>query len=50
MYPDSKVIGPSMGPTWVLLALDEPHVGPMDLAIRVVFLKDIVQSNHNQCC
>ena len=23
-----------MGPTWVLLAPDGPHVGPMNLAIR----------------
>ena len=29
-----------MGPTWVLSAPDGPHVGPMNLAIRVVF--DIV--------
>ena len=26
-----------MGPTWVLSAPDGPHVGPMNLAIRVVF-------------
>ena len=25
-----------MGPTWVLSAPDVPHVGPRDLAIRVV--------------
>ena len=24
-----------MGPTWVLYAPDEPHFGPMNLAIRV---------------
>ena len=24
-----------MGPTWVLSAPDGPHVGPMDLVIRV---------------
>ena len=35
-YPDSDVHGDSMGPTWVLSAPDEPHVGPMNLAIRVV--------------
>ena len=34
-YPDSKVHGANMGPTWVLSALDGPHVGPMNLAIRV---------------
>ena len=31
---DSKVQGANMGPTWVLSAPDEPHVGPMKLAIR----------------
>ena len=35
-YPDSKVYGAIMGPTWVLSAPDGPHVGPMNLAIRVV--------------
>ena len=30
--PDSKVHGANMGPTWVLLAQDGPHVGPMNLA------------------
>ena len=34
-FPDSKVHGANMGPTWVLSAPDGPHVGPMDLAIRV---------------
>ena len=34
-YPDSKVHGNNMGPTWVLLALDGPRVGPMKLAIWV---------------
>ena len=34
--PDSKVHGANMGPTWVLSALDGPHVGPMNLAIRAV--------------
>ena len=32
--PDSKVHVTNMGPTWVLLAPDWPHVGPMNLAIR----------------
>ena len=36
VYPDSKVHGANMGPTWVLSAPSEPHVGPMNLAIRVV--------------
>ena len=31
--PDSKVHGANMGLTWVLLAPDGPHVGPMNLAI-----------------
>ena len=32
-FPDSKVHGANMGPTWVLSAPDGPHVGPMNLAI-----------------
>ena len=36
MFPDSKVHGDNVGPTWVLSALDGPHVVPMNLAIRVV--------------
>ena len=36
LYPRSKVHGANMGPTWVLSAPDGPHVGPMNLAIRVV--------------
>ena len=35
-FPDSKVHGPNMGPTWVLSAPDGPHIGRMNLAIRVV--------------
>ena len=35
LYPDSKVHGANMGPTLVLPAPDGPHVGPMNLAIRV---------------
>ena len=38
MNPDSKVNGTNMGPTWVLSAPDEPHVGPMNLVIREVLL------------
>ena len=34
-YPDSKCHGANMGPTWVLSAPDGPHVGPMNLTIRV---------------
>ena len=36
--PDSKVDGANMGPTWVLSAPDGPHVGPINLAIREVFI------------
>ena len=35
-YPDSKVHGANMGPTWVLSSPDGPHVGPMNLAIRAL--------------
>ena len=34
-FPDSKVHGAKMEPIWVLLAPDGPHVGRMNLAIRV---------------
>ena len=34
-YPYSKIHGANMGPTWILSAPDGPHVGPMNLAIRV---------------
>ena len=37
IIPDSKVHGANMGPTWVLSAPNEPHVGPMNLAIRNSF-------------
>ena len=32
---DSKDHGTNMGPTWVLSAPGRPHVGPLNLAIRV---------------
>ena len=35
--PDSKVHGANMGPTWVMSAPDEPHISPMNLAIRDVY-------------
>ena len=41
MYPDSKVHGANMGPTWVLWAPDGPHVGPMNIAIRVAIICQI---------
>ena len=34
-FLDCKIHGASMGPTWVLSAPYGPHVGPMNLAIRV---------------
>ena len=37
IFPDSKVHGANMRPTWVLSAPDGPHVGPMNLAIRVIW-------------
>ena len=36
-FPDSKVHVANMGPTWVMSAPDGPHVGPMNLAIRIMF-------------
>ena len=38
-FPDSKVRGANMGPTWGLWAPDGPHIGPINLAIRVVVLE-----------
>ena len=35
VHPDNKVHGANMGPNWVLSAPGGPHVGPMNLAIRV---------------
>ena len=35
-HPDSKVHGANMGPTCVLSAPGGPHVGPMNLALRVL--------------
>ena len=32
--PHINVHGANMGPTWVMLASDGPHVGPLNLAIR----------------
>ena len=36
IYPDSKVHGADMGPTWLLSDPDGSNVGPMNLAIRVL--------------
>ena len=38
-FPDSKVHGANMEPTWALSAPNGPHVGPMNLAIRVIVTK-----------
>ena len=35
-YPDCKVLGTNMGPTWVLSAPGGPHVGLINLSILVV--------------
>ena len=50
VYPDSKVHVAHKGPTWVLLAPGGPHVGPMNLALRVYklwnqFTKRFMSSN-----
>ena len=42
--PDSKVHGANMGPTWVLLAPDGPHVGPMNLVISGRYLPWLLMS------
>ena len=46
--PDSKVHGANMGPTCVLSAPDEPHVGPMNHAIRGIIWS--VGDENNQWC
>ena len=46
-YPDSKVHGANMGPTWVLSAPDGPLVGPMNLAIRVFHQSSEITWNEN---
>ena len=38
--PDNKVHVANMGSTWVLSVPDGPHVGPMNLAIRVLIMND----------
>ena len=40
--PDSKIHGANMGLIWVLSAPDEPHVGPMNLAIREAIAKSML--------
>ena len=48
MYPESKVHGANMGPIWVLSAPDGPHVGPMNLAIRVSVVKKRLSNYKNR--
>ena len=35
-YPDNKIHGANMGTTWVLSVPDGPHVGPINIASRVM--------------
>ena len=44
----AKFMGPTRGPTWVLSAPDGPHVGPMNLAIRVmIHFRRELAANHS---
>ena len=47
MYPDSKVHGSNMRPTWVLSAPDGPHIDPMNLAIMVI--TSIIKTDETTC-
>ena len=40
-------MGPNIGPTWVLSAPGRPHVGRINLVIRVVFECSTSESNQN---
>ena len=44
-YPDNNIHGANMGPTWALSAPDGPHIGPMNLAIRV-WMTSLIRSAH----
>ena len=44
-YPDSKVHGANMGPIWGRQDPGGPHVGPMNLAIRVSLAQSTLDSN-----
>ena len=48
MTPDGKVHGANMEPTWVLLAPDGPHAGPMNLAIRDILISSEPLGSHYQ--
>ena len=49
-YPDSKAHAANMKPTWVLSAPDGPHVGPMNLAIRMPFWRRKCVCEYTQAC
>ena len=42
LFPDSKIHGANMGPSWVLSAPDGPHVGPMNLVMWVAFMMPFI--------
>ena len=47
-FPDNKVHGAYMGSIWVLSTQDGPHVGPMSLAIRVVYSRLVIHNCSTQ--
>ena len=47
MYPDSKVHGANMEPTWVLWAPGGPQVGPIGLAVRVSICLCVTQPSRS---
>ena len=48
-FPDSKVHGANMRPTWVLSAPGGPHVSPINLVIRVTHAQGIILIMRNLC-
>ena len=51
-FPDSRVHGANMGPTWVLSAPRGPHIGIMNLVIWVIWIllsAIITASQHARC-
>ena len=50
IYPASKVRGANMGPTWILSAPGRPHVGPVDLVIRVSIRFCLTSPIAKRCC
>ena len=49
LCPDSKVHGANMGSTCVLSAQGGSHVGPMNLAIRMILVETKEQALQNKC-